>query len=181
MGIETALIGGGLLMSAAGGVMQMGAARKQAKANAMASILELRGQYEQVGIQNEQLLAEAETIKLAADAAVEQRYEQLRKIKTNNLLTTAVSGLAENMSIAAADKASDKAVGRDVTMVRYNEALTRRNVSNQIRVNRMGLQYGGYRAAMGISQGTANTIGVGAQAGFSFGQSLLKYAPSFGG
>ena len=180
MGIETALIAGGLAVSAAGSVMSMGAASKQAKTNAMASILELRGQYEQVGIQNEQLVAEAETIKLAADAAVEQRYEQLHKVKTNNLLFSTVSGV-ENLSEGVANKASEKAAARDVTMVRYNAALQTRNVAEQIKVNRMNLRYGGTRAAMGISQGVANTIGVGQQSAISFGQTLLKYAPDIKG
>lgn len=173
MGAEGLLAAG---LSIAGGIMQVGGAAREAKANSRLAILELQGQWEQVGIQDEQLLREADTIKTAAAVSVEERYQQLAKIKTNNALFMTISGLSENLSEGVADRESARAAAHDVRLIGYQAASQRRNIADQITVNRMALQYGNYRAATTISQGTAKTIGVGQQALISFGQTLLKYA-----
>jgi hypothetical protein len=173
MGMESLIFGG---LSAAGGLMSTMAAGKQAKANAMSSILELQGQYEQVATQNEQLLQEAGSIRLAAAHAVNERLEQLQDIKENNRLAASAAGLSWNGSERVAEKVSDREAYKDVGMTEYNAAAHRRNLGYQIKMNREALKYGGYKSATQISNGFRNASGIGAQSFITSATTLFKYA-----
>jgi hypothetical protein len=178
MGIESLLFAG---LSAAGGMMATRGAAKQAKANAMSSILELQGMYEQVAIQNEQLLQETDSIKIAADLAMNERVEQNEKIKRMNRSFMSSSGLAANFSAQVAERVGDVAMRKDIQTTQYNAAGQRAKISDQIKVNRMSLKYGGYRAATNISNGFREATATGQQAVISTLTSLLKYSSSPGG
>ena len=174
MGMESLIFGG---LSAAGGLMSTAAAGKEAKANAQAAIMELQGQYTQVAIQNEQLLQEVDAIKIGAKQQINERYEQLQSIKENNRLAVSASGMSWNASADVADKVSDREAYKDVGMIEFNAASQRRNVSQQIKVNREALKYGGFRAATNVSNGYRRASEIGSQAALSTLTSLFKYAP----
>lgn len=173
MGLESLLMFG---LSAAGGVMATSAAGKQASRNAMLGREELRGQYEQTGIQNQQLMDEIKSIELAAGQAANERLEQAASTKTRNAAFVSASGTGFNASEAVAAREIDRNAARDVTTLGYNAALQGRRVVDQIRVNRMALRTGSARAAVGISNGVANTIGVGQQSLIKAGEALVKYS-----
>lgn len=173
MGMESLIFGG---LSAAGGLMSTGAAAKQAKANGLAAIMELQGQYEQVAVQNEQLLQETTSIRLAASHQVNERLEQLQSIKENNRLAVSATGMSWNGSERIAEKISDREAYKDLGIIEFNQAAARRNVSQQITMNRAALKYGGFRAATNVSNGYRQASGIGQQAAISTLTSLFKYA-----
>src|SRR5215217_7255633 len=114
MGVESLIFGG---LSAAGGLMQASSSARAAKQNGLATMLELQGQYEQVGTQNEQLLQEVDLIRLSAEGQVRERMEQLNKVKENNTLFMAASGLSFNNAQEVAGRVSDKKAGNDVQVI----------------------------------------------------------------
>src|SRR5829696_6655970 len=105
MGWESLIYGG---LSAIGGLQSTQAGAKQAKMNSLAAMMELQGQYEQTGTQNEQLLQEVDAIKIGAAQQMNERYEQLQSIKENNRLAVAGSGMSWNASEGVAERISDR-------------------------------------------------------------------------
>lgn len=164
----------------AGGLMSTIGAAKQAKVNARLANQEYLGQWQQIGIQDEQLLDEAKAVELQARQAVEARFGQAQDVKDKNVAWMSASGTSFNASQAIAARETDKNARKDAATLQYNSALQRNRISQQIRVNRMSLDTALSRAAATISQGTANTVGTAQRAGIDLLGSLVKDAGSLG-
>jgi hypothetical protein len=162
-------------LNVVGGLFSTFQAAKQAKANSRYAIEEFKGQWQQVGIQNEQLIDEAKSVGMAAELAVAKRMEQALKVKTNNAAVQSASGTSFNASQAIAAQETDKNARKDAQVIEYNTALQGKRIADQIKVNRMSLETAKKRAAATISNGTA------VQAGIKLGESLLSSGIGGGG
>lgn len=161
-----------------GGLFSTFGAAKQAKTNARLGLEEYKGLWQQVGIQNEQLMDENKSVELAAGLAVAKRIEQALQVKTRNTAFMSASGTSFNASQRVAADETDKNASKDAQTIEYNASLGRKRIADQIKVNRMSLETAKARAAAGISQGTANTIGTAMQAGIDLAGSIIKNAPA---
>jgi len=174
MGMESLIFGG---LSAIGGMMSSGAANRAAKQNTLSAIMELQGQYQQVNTQNEQLLQEVDLIRMNAEGQFNERYQQLQDVKENNRLFVATSGLSTNQSEQVASEVSDRKAYNDIGAIEFSAAAQRRNISQQIKVNRDSLKFAGFKAAGSIQNSVHHAQGVAQQAMLSTVSSLFKYAP----
>jgi hypothetical protein len=67
--------------------------------------------------------------------------EQAQRIKDRNVAWMSASGSSFNASQAVAARETDKNARKDAATLNYNSALKRDRIAEQIKINRMGLDF----------------------------------------